>query len=177
MYSSNATIYIFWVIYINSILITTVAFEYCSRYNQEGGICPNGNTCCPYVSASSDGISSYACIPNDLGSYNATCCNVVFDVTKNTVVHTGCPVGYICNGDNIHNCSSNTEPQLCIAMNQPYTNKKNIEMTSMQYVSTDPFLPILPRYQIYPCPQIRHVYGFSIQKQQSLHHKIIMYTK
>jgi hypothetical protein len=43
--------------------------------------CPAGNTCCLRYDGMSD------CIPNDLGSYNATCCEDG---------RTGCAVGYHC---------------------------------------------------------------------------------
>jgi len=68
----------------------TFAIEKCSL-EQGGGICPTGNTCCQRFDGSS------GCIPNDLGSFNATCCDG----------YTGCPVGYLC-GPN-QNCVAKDE--------------------------------------------------------------------
>jgi pimeloyl-ACP methyl ester carboxylesterase len=58
----------------------TCSLEQCSE-DRGGGVCPTGNTCCLRY----DGLSG--CIPNDLGSNNATCCEDG---------RTGCAVGYHC---------------------------------------------------------------------------------
>jgi pimeloyl-ACP methyl ester carboxylesterase len=58
----------------------TCSLDQCSE-DRGGGFCPAGNTCCLRY----DGMSG--CIPNDLGSNNATCCEDG---------RTGCAVGYHC---------------------------------------------------------------------------------
>ena len=62
-------------------------FEYCDDH-EGGGICPTGNTCCRYEDSTFPHTSS-GCIPNDLGSFNASCCYF------NRSATSGCPVGYI----------------------------------------------------------------------------------
>ena len=57
-----------------------LAVEHCSL-ESGGGICPNGNTCCPLGNGGS------GCIPNDMGSLNATCCSDGL---------SGCAVNYTC---------------------------------------------------------------------------------
>jgi pimeloyl-ACP methyl ester carboxylesterase len=67
-----------------SLLVACIwAYEQCSK-DQGGGICPTGNTCCRRRKGDVD---SSGCIPNDLGLWNATCCDDG---------HTGCAVGYRC---------------------------------------------------------------------------------
>ena len=143
---------------------TTQALEFCGS-QQGGGVCPTGNTCCPFSTASSPSVanrtlktSSSACIPNDLGSHNATCCHddkiaKVFDRTKlftgsgTTTTKSGCPVGYACTTHSDDNPDRTEGTQFCLANDS--------------FVNIDPLLPVLPRYPIYPCPQIKHIYGFS----------------
>jgi hypothetical protein len=71
-----------------------LSFEPCSS-GTGGGSCPTGNTCCKTLSKG-NGFATSVCIPNDLGSYNATCCHDEVD--------TGCAVGYQC-----------VENQICLA--------------------------------------------------------------
>jgi pimeloyl-ACP methyl ester carboxylesterase len=59
---------------------TIIGIEFCS-IETGGGVCPDGNTCCLTKRSTS------GCIPNDMGSLNATCCDDM---------ETGCPVGYNC---------------------------------------------------------------------------------
>ena len=67
-----------------------LAWEQCPN----GGVCPDGNTCCPR----SDGSSG--CIPADLGALNATCCDD----------ETGCAVGYRCIAKDRCRSISNPDP-------------------------------------------------------------------
>ena len=165
-------------IYIIALLVDLVVFQWWSNLTsgatrthavelcKGGGICPTGNTCCPYYnryySTSSRSLAqrtssnfSSSCIPNDLGSYNATCCNdetEVLDISNaSTVVttsRTGCPMGYKCVVDYDDIGIDNTERHgRCLGSDK---------------YAIDPLLPVLPRYPIHPCPQIQNVYGFSI---------------
>ncbi|GKY99590.1 hypothetical protein MPSEU_000913300 [Mayamaea pseudoterrestris] len=71
-------------------LPVAISFESCSVENG-GGSCPTGNTCCAALagdSAADATTTTSFCIPNDLGSYNATCCR---DDER-----TGCAYGYQC---------------------------------------------------------------------------------
>jgi pimeloyl-ACP methyl ester carboxylesterase len=78
------------------LLGVVLALENCGGGGR--GYCPTGNTCCPILSRrneqqlarASDERTTYGCIPNDLGSHNATCCT-----DQRT---TGCPVSYWCSG-------------------------------------------------------------------------------
>jgi pimeloyl-ACP methyl ester carboxylesterase len=65
---------------IIAISVIVSAVEQCP-VERGGGLCPDGNTCCPRYDGSS------GCIPNDMGKYTATCC---------PDRETGCPVGYAC---------------------------------------------------------------------------------
>jgi len=70
-------------------LTIVIAWEQCGDF-----YCPNGNTCC----------LDNGCIPNDMGSYNATCCDYKFSDSKE-ISKTGCPVGYECI-QNVHDSNS-----------------------------------------------------------------------
>lgn len=134
-------------------VLTTLAFEECNcnnnntRMNNDDGddgeeaasgllfFCPTGNTCCCIVAAADDDDNDHVtttitttsfCIPNDLGSYNATCCN---DDGGGFLGRrrTGCGVGYTCGG-----APKNSNNNTCIA------SKDN----------QDPLVQILPRYQL-----------------------------
>lgn len=61
----------------------SLAFQQCSL-EKGGGICPDGNTCCPLKQ---DGLQVSGCVPNDMGSFNATCCSDG---------KTACAVNYTC---------------------------------------------------------------------------------
>jgi pimeloyl-ACP methyl ester carboxylesterase len=63
--------------------------EQCSE-EKGSGFCPTGNTCCRRA----DGKSG--CVPDDLGSFNATCCNDEHN--------TGCAVGYECSYEKYVGC-------------------------------------------------------------------------
>jgi pimeloyl-ACP methyl ester carboxylesterase len=71
-----------WIIscFLLFLVALTSSLEQCSE-DLGNGFCPEGNTCC----LRHDGMSG--CIPNDLGSNNATCCEDG---------RTGCAVGYYC---------------------------------------------------------------------------------
>jgi pimeloyl-ACP methyl ester carboxylesterase len=68
-----------------SLVNRAVAFEACEG-DAGRGFCPNGNTCC--VISAEGNQTTPGCIPNDLGSFNATCCH--------DSAGTGCAVGYYC---------------------------------------------------------------------------------
>jgi len=101
--------------------------------------CPTGNTCCPGPSLSSPpSPSSYYCIPNDLGSYNATCC-AADDGGGGSSQPTGCGAGYAC--DALGTCSA----------------------TRKRPIPDDPFVRTLPRYRL--CRASRgppKLYGFPV---------------
>ena len=156
------------------IILYTHAVEFCN-IRKGGGICPTGNSCCPYDAESIQHYSTTtlylsACIPNDLGSYNATCCHDdhdVLDSTKGSSYMTGCPVGYTCAMDQYSkfHIDGYTRHPFCLA-NETF--------------NIDPLLPVLPRYPIYPCPQIENVYGFSMNtdnnKNNTLDMKLAYYS-
>ena len=161
-----------------SLISYAQAIEFCSIQNG-GGMCPTGNTCCRYqryVSSayprtphalSSD---SSACIPNDLGSYNATCCyddihvikvgnstNGGSNVTLRMASNTGCPVGYTCAIDD--------ETTTVDSDNQEHRQFCRADDT---FDDIDSLLPTLPRYPLHPCPQIQNVYGFSMWHRNNI---------
>lgn len=59
---------------------------------QGGGICPDGNTCCPLKNGGS------GCIASDMGSFNGTCCSDGV---------TGCAVNYTCGSK--HSCHATAD--------------------------------------------------------------------
>jgi len=72
-----------------------VAVQQCSL-EQGGGVCPDRNTCCPLKGGGS------GCIPNDMGSYNATCCSDGL---------SGCAVNYTCEANSeCHATKGLTDP-------------------------------------------------------------------
>jgi hypothetical protein len=74
-----------------------LAWEQCSE-SLAGGLCPDGNTCCPlnstglFVTSHRDWFS-VGCIPSDMGKYYGTCCSLDDG-------GGGCPVGYECRFEN-----------------------------------------------------------------------------
>jgi hypothetical protein len=110
--------------------------------------CPMNNTCCrTYNPISNDYIQS--CIPNDLGSYNGTCCTDDFEsneyyntdddddnnndiISSTTTITTGCAIGYTCMKD----------------MGGKFCQQSTV---------TDPLVSVLPRYQL--CNQQQLNYG------------------
>ena len=99
-----------------------------------GGVCPTGNTCCRILTPH-DGAVQSGCIPNDLGSYNATCCPGSL---------TGCGVGYIC-----------SEKRL--------PGSKNESTCIAGPLVTDPLVQVLPRYSLCSVSQeLRQLHGFPI---------------
>lgn len=127
------------------------ALEHCSE-ELGGGICPTCNTCClmllnndddglaTRVSPQSRGSSRSSCIPNDLGSFGATCCP---DGGR-----TGCAVGYVCSTSR---SSGNNK------------NERSEDCTAGESV-TDPLVQRLPRYRLCHSKQIERVHGFPITK-------------
>jgi hypothetical protein len=135
-----------FIIFTACLLVTSVltnGFEFCSDQDG-GGICPTGNTCCRYLDSTISYVSS-GCIPNDLGSYNASCCY------ETNYATSGCPVGYTC----VDNSA---------AIGDFGTDATCLATTDKSWASPDPLLTVLPRYPLYPCPQIQHIYGFSIRQ-------------
>lgn len=72
-----------------------LAVQQCSL-ETGGGTCPNDNTCCPLFGGGS------GCIPNDMGSLNATCCSDGL---------SGCAVNYTCESNmECHATAGLTDP-------------------------------------------------------------------
>lgn len=138
--------------------IYTTAWEQCNEF-----LCPTGNTCCPK-----------GCIPNDMGSYNATCCHN--DTTSEVDGGmTGCAVGYKCIDEKNHgggissidrryrrsslrrasvlkilSATKSNNDYFCLA------NEKEAPMA-------DDFVNTLPRYQLCRVPySMSQLYGFGI---------------
>jgi hypothetical protein len=122
------------------------AWEECGH----GIWCPDGNTCCVNIDDNNSSISG--CIPNDMGSYNATCCSDQ---------QTGCPVGYKCRisdddkiGDNIDYNGFND--------GNGYGDGDDCVATSNAPMADD-FVQVLPRYKLCRVTQnLTQLYGFEI---------------
>lgn len=75
----------YYFILFSHLALLCLAWEQCSK-NLPGGVCPDGNTCCPLTNSTSND-ASVGCIPSDMGKYDGTCCENGGG---------GCPVGYKC---------------------------------------------------------------------------------
>lgn len=98
---------------VASLFPLVLAVQKCSLHHG-GGICPDGNTCCPLKH-----IDGSACIPNDMGSYHATCCSDGL---------TGCAVNYTCEANQkCHATEGLTDPLVQVMPRYTLCRPTNIE--------------------------------------------------
>ena len=121
------------------------AFEVCGNTvdkKNQTNYCPSGNTCCRISGSyggdkSENDVESWGCIASDMGARNATCCS--------DNGNTGCPSGYNCR--TYHDDSTGKYRHDCVR------SKK----------SHDPFMKVLPRYQLCRAEDSnRKLYGLNI---------------
>ncbi len=144
---------------------TTVAWEQCSDF-----YCPNGNTCCV----------NKGCIPNDMGSYNATCCD------NEDAFKTGCPVGYECRHNRLDRARVDDQfiKSSIRRTNEGSDGYDNNNFTSMEpgippagfcvanekdAPMADEFVKVLPRYHLCQVPaSMTQLHGFEIKEGTKL---------
>jgi len=104
--------------------------------DNHGGICPAKATCCPVTKMGESPSQASGCVPSDLGSFNATCCQ---DDTQ-----TACGISY--------NCRT-----------QLKNTKKILDCVATEAIQ-DPLVQELPRYHLCTtaAPLIQNLYGLPI---------------